>query len=191
MIDRDKLAEMINKPKTPINTNIKKENDVEKEELNLIKYNHSFSEKIKKLTEQAFQFFNERKHKEIYEVFLKAKTYEKKSKENHVSFHFFCISIAHYLHALSSFSAEADDFALEVCKYDFEMLPNYKFNHATAFPTATILCIILTNKKEYKKVLDYCDFFIQNNINETYGTSFEKRKERIEKKSLSLGVDKL
>lgn len=184
LINRDELAKMINQTPTDIVIPSKQENSVPKafdSQYDPYKYNSWFCKQILAKKEIAFDFYNQQDFTSIYNVALEAKKLPIKEKQNLFNLHFFYIDIAKWLHSLASYNLESDNFALKICEADFEILPKLEFDRATSFPTATISCIILTRKQEYKKALEYCDFFLQYNLNETSGKSFEGRKLRLQK----------
>ena len=184
LVDRDELAKMINQAPTNIIIPTKEENSIPKalkNQYDPLKYNLWFCNQIQIKKEIAFDFYNQQDSLSIYNVALEAKNIPIKEKQNLIALHFFYIDIVKWLHSLASYTLEADDLALKICEADFEIFPKLAFEKATSCPTATIFCIILIHKQEYEKALEYCDFFLQHNINETNGKNFDGRKLRLQK----------
>lgn len=169
-------------PATPIYSNyVDEEETFDLEEDH--EYNNLYSRKIYACKKKAFDAFNERNVKGVCHETSRAENIQIKSSQNKISLYFFYIDIAKLLHTLNSFDPTGDEAALQICEKSFALLPLMKENDRHySCPTATIACIILERKKEFQKVIEYCDFFESMNANETSGKSFLFRKDRILKK---------
>ncbi len=145
---------------------------------------NDFSEKVLVSQNRVLSFFNNLDCKNIYNEALYVNNFPVYNKQNYISLHFFYIETAKYLHRLSGQVPEADNYALLVCEMDFKILKEISaiMTEPYACPTATIACIILERLKEYQKVIEYCDFFINMHANETSGNSFIFRKNKLQKR---------
>lgn len=190
LVNRDELISLILKSKEAIKEvepenigrqSVKSERLTYRRELEEI---NNFSNKVFVSQNRVVGFFNDLDCEKIYNEALYVSHFPIYNKQNYIPIHFFYIEAAKYLHRLSGQVQNADDYALLVCKMDFNILKEISdiMTEPYACPTATIACIILERSKDYQKVIEYCDFFVSVHANEESGRSFIFRKDRQQKK---------